>query len=65
LGELDRIVEQVDLYRDKCRELLQSKVYGIDKRLAALPNKRESTTYDGNAEGVTGSLRSKTFEKKI
>jgi Mg2+ and Co2+ transporter CorA len=65
LGEFDRVVEQVDFYRDKCRELLQSKLYGIDKRLAALSNKWESTTYDGNAGEVTKSLRSKTFEKKI
>jgi hypothetical protein len=65
LGEFDHIVEQVDFYRDKCRELLQTKLYSIDKQLAGLPSKRESTTYDENAGGVTKSMHSKTFEKKI
>jgi hypothetical protein len=65
LGEFDRIVAQVDFYRNKCRELLQGKLYGIDRRLAAAPNKWESVTYDENAGEVTKSLRSKTFEKKI
>jgi hypothetical protein len=65
LGEFDRVVEQVDFYRDKCRELLQSKLYSIDKQLAGLPNNTESTTYDENAGGVIKSLHSKTFEKKI
>ncbi|MDR1573241.1 MAG: flagellar protein FlgN [Clostridiales Family XIII bacterium] len=65
LGEFDRIVEQVDFYRDKCRELLQSKLYSIDKRLAGVPNTRESVTYDEKAGEVTKSLHSKTFEKTI
>jgi hypothetical protein len=65
LGEFDRVVEQVDFYRNKCRELLQSKLYDIDRRLASVPNKRESVTYDENAGEVTKSLRSKTFEKTV
>jgi Mg2+ and Co2+ transporter CorA len=65
LGEFDRVVEQVDFYRDKCRELLQSKLYSIDKQLAGAPNNRDFTTYNENAGGVTKSLHSKTFEKKI
>ncbi|MDR2132909.1 MAG: flagellar protein FlgN [Clostridiales Family XIII bacterium] len=65
LGEFGRVVEQVDFYKNKCRELLQAKLYGIDKRLADLPGSRESLTYDENAGGVTKSLYSKTFEKKI
>ncbi|MDR2355987.1 MAG: flagellar protein FlgN [Clostridiales Family XIII bacterium] len=65
LGEFDRIVGQVDFYRNKCRELLQSKLYSIDRRLENIPNKRESVTYDANAGEVTKSLHSKTFEKKI
>jgi hypothetical protein len=65
LGEFDRVVEQVDFYRNKCRELLQSKLYDIDRRLAGVPNKWESVTYDEKAGEVTKSLRSKTFEKKI
>jgi hypothetical protein len=65
LGEFDHVVEQVDFYRGKCRELLQSKLYSIDRQLAGVPNKWESTTYDENAGGVTKSLYSRTFEKKI
>ena len=65
LGEFDRVVEQVDFYRSKCRELLQSKLYGIDKRLANAPSRGESVTYDEKAGEITKSLRSKTFEKKI
>jgi hypothetical protein len=65
LGEFDRVVEQVDFYRNKCREMLQSKLYSIDRRLVGSPNNRESVTYDENAGGVTKSLYSKTFEKKI
>jgi hypothetical protein len=65
LGEFDRIVAQVDFYRNNCRELLQSKLYSIDRQLAESPNKWESFTYDEKAGGVTKSLHSKTFEKKI
>jgi hypothetical protein len=65
LGEFDRVVKQVDFYRGKCRELLQSKLYSIDRQLAGAPNKRESLTYDERAGGTTKSLYSKTFEKKI
>jgi hypothetical protein len=65
LGEFDRVVEQVDFYRGKCRELLQSKLYSIDKQLAGAPNKGESLTYDEKAGEVMKSLYSKTFEKKI
>ncbi|MDR1246298.1 MAG: flagellar protein FlgN [Clostridiales Family XIII bacterium] len=65
LGEFDRIVEQVDFYRDKCRELLQSKLYTLDKQLSGMPNKWESTTYDEKAGEITKSLHSKMFEKKI
>ena len=65
LGEFDRVVEQVDFYRSKCRELLQSKLYGIDKRLANAPSRGESVTYDEKAEEVTKFLRAKAFEKQI
>jgi hypothetical protein len=65
LGEFDQVMEEVAFYRDKCRELLQSKLYVIDKKIAAL-GKRESLTYDENAEEVSApSLRAKTFEKKF
>jgi hypothetical protein len=65
LGEFDRVIEQVDFYRNKCRELLQSKLYTIDRQLAGVPNKWESVTYDESAGEVMKSLRSKNFEKKI
>jgi flagellar biosynthesis/type III secretory pathway chaperone len=65
LGEFDQVIEQVNFYRDKCRELLQSKLYSVDKQLAAIPHKWESTTYDNKAGEVTKSLHSKAFEKKI
>ncbi|MDR2771527.1 MAG: hypothetical protein LBB57_05780, partial [Clostridiales Family XIII bacterium] len=65
LGEFDRVIEQVDFYRNKCREMLQGKLYDIDRQLAGAPDKWASVTYDDKAEEVTKSLRSKTFEKKI
>ncbi|MDR2295611.1 MAG: flagellar protein FlgN [Clostridiales Family XIII bacterium] len=65
LGEFDRIVEQVDFYRSKCRELLQSKLYGIDKRLANAASGRESVTYDEKAGEVTKSARTRAFEKQV
>jgi hypothetical protein len=65
LGEFDQTVRQVDFYRDKCRELLQSKLYTLDRQLASIPHKRGSTTYNEKAGGIVKSIHSKSFEKKI
>jgi hypothetical protein len=64
LGEFDQVMEQVGFYREKCRELLQSKLYVIDKRLAEAPGEWSSVTYDERAGEVSKPLRSKNFEKK-
>jgi hypothetical protein len=64
LGEFDQVMEQVAFYKEKCRELLQSKLYVIDKYLAGVPGEWSSVTYDERAGEVNKPMRSKTFEKK-
>jgi hypothetical protein len=65
LGEFDQTMEQVCFYRDKCKEMLQAKLYRIDKQMAALVGARDVTTYDKNAGEVASPLHPKNFEKKI
>ncbi|MGI6751292.1 MAG: flagellar export chaperone FlgN [Anaerovoracaceae bacterium] len=63
LGEFEPIISEVDFYKDKCRSLLQGKLYSINK---ALENQSgDNRTYNSEAAGIQGSLMPKAFEKKI
>ncbi|MDD2189663.1 MAG: flagellar export chaperone FlgN [Eubacteriales bacterium] len=65
LGEYELIMTEVGYYKEKCRMLLSSKLYTIDKTLSKLSIQKDNTTYNQNAAGVQGTLFSKSFEKKI
>lgn len=65
IGEFDQTVEEVNFYKDKCRTLLQSKLYGIGKILERNDIKKENMTYDQNASEIQSALFPKAFEKKI
>lgn len=65
IGQFQRTLEEVEFYKEKCRTLLQNKLYHIDKTLARAGMQKSNTTYDQNAEEVRSSLISKAFEKKI
>jgi len=65
LGEFELTMTEVKYYKEKCRVLLQSKLYNIDKTLAKQDLPKDNTTYDQNAAEVHGSLFPKSFEKKI
>jgi hypothetical protein len=56
---------EVNYYKDKCRALLQSKLYMIDKTLSKLVIQKDNTTYDQNASEIHGTLFPGSFETKI
>lgn len=65
LGEFELTMTEVNYYKDKCRVLLQSKLYTIDKTLTRQDLQKDNTTYNQNAAEVHGTLFPKSFEKKI
>lgn len=65
LGEFELTMTEVSYYKDKCRVLLQSKLYAIDKILSKQDLQKNTTTYNQNAAEVQGTLFPKSFEKKI
>jgi hypothetical protein len=65
LGEFELTMTEVNYYKDKCRVLLQSKLYTIDKLLSKQDLPKDNTTYNQNAAEVHGTLFPKSFEKKI
>lgn len=64
LGEFEQTMSEVNYYKEKCRMLLQSKLYTIDKILSVQEAQKDNTTYDKNAAEIQGTLFPK-FEKKI
>ncbi|MDR1135018.1 MAG: flagellar protein FlgN [Clostridiales Family XIII bacterium] len=64
LGEFDQIMHDVVFYKDKCRELLQSKLFVIERQLARYGG-TDAATYDKNAGEVANPRRASGFEKKI
>ncbi|MBR0597523.1 flagellar protein FlgN [Sinanaerobacter chloroacetimidivorans] len=65
LGEFDLTMTEVNFYKEKCRVLLQSKLYTIEKTLSKQENQKDITTYDQNASEVQGTLFPKSFETRI
>jgi hypothetical protein len=65
LGEFELTMTEVNYYKEKCRILLQSKLYTIDKILTRQELQKDNTTYNQNAAEVHGTLFPKSFEKKI
>ncbi len=65
LGEFELTMTEVSYYKEKCRILLQSKLYAIDKILSKQDLPKDNTTYNKNATEVQGTLIPKSFEKKI
>lgn len=65
LGEFELAMTEVNYYKEKCRVLLQSKLYAIDKVLSKQDLPKDNTTYNQNAAEVQGALFPKSFEKKI
>jgi FlgN protein. len=65
LSQFGQISTEVRFYQGKCRTLLQSKLYLIDKTLSKARVQKDHITYNKDAAGVQGSLFSKTMEVKI
>ena len=65
LSQFERASEEVKFYQEKCRSLLQSKLYFIDKVLSKAKIQKDGVTYNKDAAGIPGSLFSKTLEVKI
>lgn len=65
IGRFQQILEEVEFYKEKCRTLLQNKLYHINNILSKTEMQKDNTTYDQNAAEVRSSLFSKAFETKI
>lgn len=65
LGQFQQTIAEVNFYKEKCRVLLQSKLYNIDKVLSGLEVQKETTMYNQNATEVQGTLIPKSFETKV
>lgn len=65
LSQFGQTSEEVKFYQEKCRIMLQSKLYLIDKALSRANVQRDPSTYNKDAGEVQGSLFSKSLEVKI
>lgn len=65
LSQFEQTSTEVKFYQEKCRALLQSKLYLIDKALSKAKIQKDNITYDKDASEVQGSLFSKSLEVKI
>lgn len=65
LSQFEQTSTEVKFYQEKCRVLLQSKLYLIDKALSKAKIQKDNITYDKDASEVQGSLFSKSLEVKI
>jgi hypothetical protein len=64
LGEFDYIMEEIAFYKNKCRELLQTKLYRIEYQIER-SGLTQATSYDENAGEINTSSYTKHFEKMI
>ena len=65
LGQFGKTSEEVRFYQEKCRTLLQSKLYLIDKVLSKANIQKDNVTYNKDAAEVQKALFSKSLEIKI
>jgi FlgN protein. len=65
LSQFGQTSAEVRFYQEKCRLLLQSKLYLIDKVLSKTKIPKDNITYNKDAAEVQGSLFSKALEIKI
>ena len=65
LGEFEPVMAEVNYYRDKCRMLLQNKLYTIGKALSKPADQKDNITYNQNASEINAALFPKSFETKI
>ena len=65
LSQFEQTSAEVKFYQEKCRVLLQSRLYLIDKALSKAKIQKDNITYDKDASEVQGSLFSKSLEVKI
>lgn len=65
LARFDITIGQVNFYKEKCKDLLESRLYSIHKILSAQDSTRDMSFYDKNASEIHGSSSSRSYEKKI
>ncbi len=65
LGQFGQTGSEVKFYQEKCRSMLQSKLYLIDKALAKNNLHKNNITYTKEASEVQGTLLSKALEIKV
>jgi hypothetical protein len=65
LSQFGQTSDEVRFYQDKCKTLLQSKLYLIDKVLSKAHMPKDNVTYNKDAAEVQRSLFSKSLEVKI
>ena len=65
LSRFKETAKELDFYKEKCKTLLQTKLYAINKNMAQLKSKQEKTTYGENGKEEGSFNIPKTFEKSI
>lgn len=65
LGDFDTTIEEVNFYKDKCTNLLQTKLYMLDKKLVRQDVPKDNTMYNKQASEVQRGLLLKSFEQKV
>mgnify|MGYP001015501478 CR=1 FL=1 len=64
LGRFTAAIQEVGFYKDKCRVILQTRLYSIEKALMKHAGRKESRTYDRDAS-ETHTIFPKSFETTI
>ena len=64
LGEFDYIMEEIAFYKNKCRELLQTKLYRIEYQIEH-SGLTIATSYDENAGEINNSSYTKRYDRII
>ena len=65
LGQFELTMKEVNFYKEKCRILLESKLYGIEKILSTQTTQKDNTTYNRDALEIQNESTSKTFKTKV
>lgn len=65
LGQFELTAKEVNFYKEKCRMLLETKLYRIEKVLSNETTQKDNTTYNRDALEIHNKNFPKTFKTKV
>lgn len=65
LGQLETTLKEVKFYQEKCGDMIQTKLYTLDKMLSVIAIQKDLTLYRQDATEEPGTLFSKAFETTV